>query len=125
MHISVGKGRETWYLGLFVVQSLLCLSFLIWYEIFDQANDGKVGTFLAIIQGMGPIVIAVAAETLVLIEGIEMLAERYLRRRYQEGREAERKELNEAWEAWLKRRDEAMANNQPFNEPPPSQLASK
>ena len=74
---------------------------------------------------MGPIVIAVAAETLVLIEGIEMLAERYLRRRYQEGREAERKELNEAWEAWLKRRDEAMANNQPFNELPPSQLASK
>ena len=74
---------------------------------------------------MGPIVIAVAAETLVLIEGIEMLAERYLRRRYQEGREAERKELNEAWEAWLKRRDEAMANNQPFNELPPYQLASK
>ena len=32
-----------------------------------------------------------------------------------------RKEANQRWEAWLKRRDEAEANNQPFNEPPPSE----
>ena len=35
----------------------------------------------------------------------------------QEGRQEERAE----WEAWLRRRNEAEANNLPFNEPPPSQ----
>ena len=34
-----------------------------------------------------------------------------------EGRAEERAE----WEAWLMRRNEAEANNQPFDEPPPSQ----
>ncbi len=34
-----------------------------------------------------------------------------------EGQQAERAE----WEAWLKRRSEAEANQLPFDEPPPSQ----
>ena len=32
-----------------------------------------------------------------------------------------RKERDAEWEAWLKRRDEAHQNDQPFDEPPPSQ----
>ena len=32
-----------------------------------------------------------------------------------------RKEANQRWEAWLRRRDEAEANNQHFDEPPPSE----
>ena len=32
-------------------------------------------------------------------------------------------ELNAEWEAWLKRRDEARENGQPFDEPSPSQRA--
>ena len=38
----------------------------------------------------------------------------------QKGRQEGRQETHDAWEAWLKRRDEANANNQPFDEPPPS-----
>ena len=34
-----------------------------------------------------------------------------------QGRQQER----QRWEAWLQRRNEAEANNQPFNEPPPSE----
>ncbi len=37
-----------------------------------------------------------------------------------EGREEGREEVQEAWEAWNKRREEALANNQPFDESPPS-----
>ena len=33
------------------------------------------------------------------------------------GKEEER----QRWQAWLKRRDEAQANNQPFDEPAPSE----
>ena len=35
----------------------------------------------------------------------------------QEGEER----ANQRWEAWLRRRNEAEANNQPFDEPPPSE----
>ena len=37
------------------------------------------------------------------------------------GMELGKKEAHQKWEDWLKRRDEAKANNQPFNEPPPSE----
>ena len=40
---------------------------------------------------------------------------------HEEGRQEGRQETHDAWEAWLKRRDEAHANNQPFDEPRPSQ----
>ena len=39
----------------------------------------------------------------------------------EEGRREARQEVNAEWEAWLKRRDEAQANGQPFDEPTPSQ----
>ena len=37
-----------------------------------------------------------------------------------EGRQEGRQESDAAWEAWVKRRDEAAANDQPFDEPMPS-----
>ena len=36
-------------------------------------------------------------------------------------REEGRRQANQRWEAWLKRREEAEANGQPFDEPPPSE----
>jgi predicted transposase YdaD len=38
-----------------------------------------------------------------------------------EGRLEGRAEERAEWEAWLMRRNEAEANNRPFDEPPPSQ----
>ncbi len=57
-----------------------------------------------------------------------MLAERYLRRRYSEGRvegrvegRAEgRMEENQRWMAWNERRERALDEGRPFDEPPPS-----
>ena len=37
-----------------------------------------------------------------------------------EGRQEGRQEERELWEAWNKRREEALANNQSFDELPPS-----
>ena len=42
-----------------------------------------------------------------------------------EGRQEGRRETNAEWEAWLKRRDEAQANGQQFDEPSPSQDSAK
>ena len=61
-----------------------------------------------------------------------MLAERYLRRRYKEGREEGREEgrkegrkegreeLAAEWRAWIKERGEAEAKGEKFDKPPPS-----
>ena len=37
----------------------------------------------------------------------------------QEGREVGREEMNEAWREWNRRREEAMAEGKPFDEPTP------
>ena len=39
---------------------------------------------------------------------------------FREGRELGRQQERQRWEAWLQRREEAEANNLPFDEPPPS-----
>jgi flagellar biosynthesis/type III secretory pathway protein FliH len=53
-----------------------------------------------------------------------VLAQMKIRQLKEEGRKEGRKEgqeeLQELWESWNKRREEAFANNQPFDEPPPS-----
>ena len=61
-----------------------------------------------------------------------MFAERYLERRFQEGvavgeekalakgMKVGEKRVQKRWEAWNRRRVEAEARNEPFNEPPPS-----
>ena len=48
---------------------------------------------------------------------IPAAVKKLMERGREEGRQAERAK----WEAWLKRRSEAEANQLPFDEPPPSQ----
>ena len=64
----------------------------------------------------------------VIVEGYDMLAERYLRRKFreglqrgrEEGRVEGRVEANETWQAWYHRWQEAQEEGRPFDEPPPS-----
>ena len=53
---------------------------------------------------------------MIIVEGYEMFAEKYLRRRYREGI----KDNQELWEAWNRRRLEAEAEGKEFSEPPPT-----
>ncbi len=117
---NVGEGREGWFLFLFAVQCLVWLGLLAWYEIAFQTADNTLGTAIAIGKGMAPLIIVVAAETVVIVEGYEMFAEKYLRRRYEEGRNEGRKYNQEQWEAWNQRRLEAAAEGMDFTEPPPT-----
>ncbi len=48
-----------------------------------------------------------------------MLAERYLRRRFQEGKQEGRKEKSEEFRAWNERRLQAESRGEKFDEPPP------
>ena len=49
-----------------------------------------------------------------------MLSERYLKRRYEEGKAEGRAEVSRAWEEWNQRRIAAENAGEKFTEPPPS-----
>ena len=82
--LSVGKTREGRFLILFVVQIAAWFALLLYHEI-TSASPRVIPIALAVAQGMGPIFIVVTGTTVVIIEGSEMLSERYTQRRYQEG----------------------------------------
>ena len=83
---------------------------------------------LAILVGMASLGFLSAINTVVFVEGSEMLVEKYLRRRYRagkaeglkEGEEMGRAEAWHVWQAWNQRRLDAEKEGRPFTEPPPS-----
>ena len=72
-------------------------------------SAGSASTFAIIVEGGGYIVLLIPKRVKELKEAGR-----------EEGREEGRAEERAAWEAWLSRRQEAEANNLPFDEPPPS-----
>ena len=116
--------RETSYIILFLILSLTGLGFVGWDEVRRVTADGFVETVIGILHGMEATVVVSAAMTYIMVEGWTMLAERYQRRRFQEGRAEGRAEaLAEShadWEGWLKRKAEAEAKGEDFSEPTPA-----
>ena len=109
--------RETSYIILFLILSLTGLGFVSWDEIRRVTADGFVETVRATLNGMQAVVVVSGALTYVTIEGWRMLAEKYEKRRFQEGRA----KANAEWEGWLKRKAEAEAKGEDFSEPTPAE----
>ena len=136
--IEVGKTREGRFLIVFLLQFLIFSGFLAYHEVIAVPTDA-ITTMLAILMGMAPLGFVSAVNTVVAVEGAEMLAERYLRKRYEAGlkageergkaegkaeglKEGEERGVAQAWEVWQDwnlRRLAAEKEGRPFNEPPP------
>lgn len=138
--ISIWSISEAWgvvYYILFSLQITVVICLISWHEIFHNTDDTPTETLIAIGQGTAPLVITIAAETLVILltlEGTVMLAERYLKRRYATGREegieegtnrerAKARRLQKRYKArlkaWNARRLKSEAEGEPFEEPLP------
>ena len=98
---TVEKGRELWFLGVFLAQYIGGLALIYWLGLrtgeLKLLDAGALATALIIMS---------TAHAVVIVEGIAMLAESFLKRRYeaglQEGREAGLQEgLQEGHEAGL------------------------
>ena len=117
--------RETSYIILFLILSLTGLGFVGWDEVRRVTTDSFVETVRATLNGMQAVVVVSGALTYVTIEGSRMLAERYEKRRFQEGRTEGRTEgraeKNAEWEGWLKRKADADARGEDFSEPTPAE----
>ena len=113
--------RETSYIILFLILSLTGLGFVGWDEVRRVTTDSFVETVRATLNGMQAVVVVSGALTYVTIEGWRMLAERYEKRRFREGRVEGRAEKDVEWEGWLKRKAEAEAKGEDFSEPTPAE----
>ena len=121
---AVTKGRELWFLGLFLVQYLGGLALIYWQGLRTDELTLLEAAALATAS-----IIMSTAHAVALVEGIAMLAESFLRRRYEaglqdgrdEGRQEGRRETQQRWQEWNRRRTEAEARGERFEEPPPGE----
>lgn len=126
---SLDKSREGIGLSLFAILALVALGLLILHEVTDNDTIGGVATALSILERMAAILVTLSVSIYAVVEGTAMLYERYAKRRFQEGKEEGIHlgviERDKEWDSWLDRREKALAEGQPFDEPPPSSRASK
>lgn len=119
--MNVRPNLAGWYLFLASVQCLAALALVVWQENQTLAADGIPQTLLDIGKSLSPLVILALADSLLIVEGMAMLAERYLRERYNKGRE----EAHKLWSEWNQRREQAEKEGRAFDEPPPSSPKSE
>ena len=112
--------REVRYIVIFLVQFLLLAGFRVYHELISNPTDALT-TFMDVIDGLAPVIVFVTASTVLIQEGGEMLAERYLKRRHAEGKKEGREEAHTQWRKWYNRKSEAEAAGRPFDEPPPDE----
>ena len=125
---SVDRRTKTLYFALFIVQSIIGISLLVWHTVLQ--GKGPLETTVAVWQGSALIIAASAGTSVVIAElGMYLMVlarslEEWLEKRREKQREADiaegRAEANARWEAWNNRRIAAEKNNEPFDEPPPS-----
>ena len=113
--IPVSPGREGRFLSVFLLQYIVGITgiSLLWWR-------GPSIDYLEAAKLLTPLIILATAHSVIIVEGIPMLAERFLKRQYNEGKAVGVANQNRAWEEWLKRKKEAEGNGELFDEPMPS-----
>ena len=113
--IPVSAGREGQFLSVFLLQYIVGITVisLLWWR--DPSID-----YLEAAKLLTPLIILATAHSVIIVEGIPMLAERFLKRRYNQGIAVGAANQNRAWEEWLKRKKEVEGNGELFDEPMPS-----
>ena len=138
---SIWSVPATWrdaYFKLFVALVIVTTALVVWHEVASGTTDGNLETFLAIARGLSPVVVVVAAWSVVSVEVGRMFSEWYLNRRYAKGRQraegraegrtqgrAEGRTQGRArerkrWESWNRARIAAEEQGNSFTELPPA-----
>ncbi|MDE2939900.1 MAG: hypothetical protein OXR67_13450 [Chloroflexota bacterium] len=123
---SVRQFSLTRYYITFAVLFALVTGIYQWRGIATAAFGAhEVDTVLAALKEASGLTPWLMIFTFYLVEGVSMLAERYLKSRYakgkEEGREEGREEVQKQWQAWNRRREEALQEGREFSEPPPGE----
>jgi len=104
------------YWVIYFIGYLVAVAVMLWLHWDDLLYKDNPLLLLATIYGVAA---GSASAFAIIVEGggyIVLLIPKRVKELINEGR----KQANAEWEAWLKRREEAEAANEPFDEPPPS-----
>ena len=128
---SVPLEYRVFYFTLFVIQSLIGISYVVWHEVWIDDGDSFHETIAAIIL-MDVAVIAHSAGVGVIASEMKMVIAQYLEQRYYgpkrrkalaeakaEGRKEGVEQANAKFREWNARRLDAQAKGESFDEPPP------
>ena len=83
--------------------------------------DGVPAGIVTAGGALAPLVIVSITLMVVVVEGGSMVAEQFLKRRYQSGVEKGIADSDAEWEKWLAKKQAATEAGRPFDEPPPSE----
>ena len=105
------------YWVIYYLVYVLCVGLFIWQHWTDLLHGDNRIHLMAAGFGVSAGVASVFAIVVEVIGRMVLLIPAAVKKLKEEARQ----ELNAEWEAWLRRRDAAQTNGQPFDEPPPSQ----
>ena len=118
--MQLPKHSEGWFLLLFSILFFIGLALAI-----DYVGPVPViwpDRIMEVVLLMPYVVVVCATTTTMAVEAIFMLAERYLKRKYEEGKKVGVQLLAEKVKDWNERRLEAERRGEEFKEPPPTEV---
>ena len=126
----------TWHLTLFVVLAMTGLALEAAENLPLHRREDVVGFTNTMIDGSASVILLAATVSTVIVEGTMIFAERYLKHRFERGREVGVEEGREEgveqgvelerqrWLDWFARKQAAEDASEPFDEPMPGQTAN-
>ena len=105
------------YWVIYYLVYLLCVALFVWQHWQDLLHGDNRIHLMAAGFGVSAGVASILAIVVEVVGRIMLLIPAAVKKLIAEGQQ----KADAEWEAWLRRRDEAQANGQPFDEPPPSQ----
>ena len=118
----------TWHVGLFVVLGTIGVALKIAEQLPLHERGDVLGFANAMIDGSGSVILLSATVSTVVLEGTMIFAERYLKHRFERGREEgveQGVELERRrWTEWFARKQAAEDAGETFDEPMPGQTAA-
>ncbi|MYC29722.1 MAG: hypothetical protein F4X65_06500 [Chloroflexi bacterium] len=131
---SVARRWVPWFLALLCLLTVGWTAFVFWVEATQHSYPTVSQLVIAAVNKAAPasplifLFAIVAVSVADSLEGMVVVTKRYLDNKLvepirnqlrEEGRKEGTSEERERWEAWNRRRLEAEARGEPFNEPPP------
>ncbi len=110
-----------WHFTLFLWLMAFGSLLLLLEQLPAHSQGDIIGFANSIIRGLAPVILVSAAVSTTIVEGSMIFAERYLKHRYERGKEEGADQERQRWLDWLVRKQRADETGEFFDEPMPSE----
>ena len=127
---SIGRKWLPWYLGVIFALTIGWTAFTAWFEASSGGHVGLAHTAYAVVRGTASAAPLIPIYALLIVTGLDTmggatvvtyryLSDKFLKPLHEKIRAEGREEANRLWAEWNRRREDAEAKGEPFDEPPP------